>query len=429
MNKRTAFVLFTAFFCAGVAIGSIVARPGFIFMGLLIIAVLMAIFLSHRRRVFALIPIVCALGSFYPFFYESLTPDVLFPEDKYFLIQGRVASYPLDYGRITNFDLTQTGVGRLTLRANTYENIKYGNIISAECKAEQSFITRRARRASLSCQNIKILNKGCSGFMCPFFAARERVSDNLRRNLSSSSSALALGILFGDKSEFTLQFRNNLRESGTSHIVALSGFNITVIIMFFGYLFFFIPVKWRPVASGVGILLFILLVGPSASVVRAAIMGSLILFAGNAVRLIDIKGPISFAALAMVIQNPFIIAYDAGFILSFSALFGIVFIAPRISEFIFRSKNPGFIPMTVIQCVSASLAVAPAVIILFGNFNWLSFIPNAMIIWSVPLAMFFIFISGAIAIVSDYLAFPFFVVAEAILSYEIWIINFFAYYF
>jgi len=427
LNRRTFFVLFTAFFCTGCVIGSIIPFSGFVFIGLLIAFVIMAITLGDRRRALALIPLVCALGVYYPFLYESFVSRSVFPENQRFIVEGRIASYPLDYGVFNRFDLTLTSGDRFNLRANTAEDLNYGNIIGAECEVSASSQDNRRRRTeTLICQNIKVLDRGCAGIMCPFFIARERISENLKRNLSPSSSALALGILFGDKSGFTPQFRDSLRASGTSHIVALSGFNITVIIVFFGYLFFFIPIKWRPVASGIGILLFILLVGPSASVVRSAIMGALILITGNAVRLIDIKGPISVAALLMVLHNPFIIVYDVGFILSFSALLGIVFIAPHASQFLFGSRNPGFIKLIIIQCVSASIAVAPVIIIFFGSFNWLSFVPNIMIIWSVPLAMFFSFVSGVIAVFSDYLAFPFSIVAEAVLSYEIWIINFFA---
>jgi predicted membrane metal-binding protein len=78
--------------------------------------------------------------------------------------------------------------------------------------------------------------------MRPLFYAKAKLSDNLRRNLSPSSSALALGILLGDKSGFSFEFGNNMRASGTTHITALSGFNVTVIVSFISALFFFVPV-------------------------------------------------------------------------------------------------------------------------------------------------------------------------------------------
>ena len=427
ITKRAAFIWLTAFFCLGTAIGSVVARPGFIFIGLLIVATIAFIFISKKQRFFAFLPFVCALGCFYPFIYESFVSRPNLPQDSNFYIEGRISSYPLDRSRFTRIDLVLVGGGKINLMVDSYEDLRYGNIIRTNCNRSSSFTTlQRGKRDTFFCRNVEILDKSCSGIMCVFFATRERISENLQRNLSPSASALALGILFGDRSGFTPEFRESLRASGTTHIVALSGFNITIIVSFFAVLFFFIPIKWRPFSITVGVLGFVALVGPSASVVRAAIMGSLVLFARNSGRLIDIKGPISFAALAMVLHNPFIIVYDAGFLLSFSALIGIIFLAPWLYKILFRTDETHALKLISVQCFSAGIAVAPVAMILFGSFNWLSFIPNIMIIWSVPFAMFFSFASGITAMVSDYLALPFSIIAESLLFYAIGIINFFA---
>ena len=427
ITKRAAFIWLTAFFCLGTAIGSVVARPGFIFIGLLVVAVIAFIFISKQQRFFAFLPFVCALGCFYPFIYESFVSQPNLPQDSNFYVEGRISSYPLDHGRFTRLNLVLINGGKINLMVDSYEDLHYGNIIKADCERGSSFVSsQRGRRDTFFCRNVEILDKSCSGVMCVFFAARERISENLQRNLSPSASALALGILFGDRSGFTPEFRENLRASGTTHIVALSGFNITIIVSFFAVLFFFIPIKWRPFSITLGVLGFVALVGPSASVVRAAIMGSLTLFALNSGRILDIKGPISFAALAMVLHNPFIIVYDAGFLLSFSALIGIIFLAPWLYKNLFRTDEIHALKLISVQCFAAGIAVAPVAMILFGSFNWLSFIPNIMIIWSVPLAMFFSFASGITAMVSDYLALPFLIIAESLLFYAIGIINFFA---
>jgi len=427
ITKRAAFIWLTAFFCLGTAIGSVVARPGFIFIGLLVVAVIAFIFISKQQRFFAFLPFVCALGCFYPFIYESFVSRLNLPQNNNFYVEGRISSYPLDHSRFTRLDLVLVDGGKINLMVDSYEDLRYGNIIRTNCNRSSSSATlQQGRRDTFFCRNVEILDKSCSGVMCIFFAARERISENLQRNLSPSASALALGILLGDRSGFTPEFRKNLRASGTTHIVALSGFNITIIVSFLAVLFFFIPIKWRPFSTTLGILIFVALVGPSASVVRAAIMGSLVLFARNSGRLIDIKGPISFAALAMVLHNPFIIVYDAGFLLSFSALIGIIFLAPWLCKVLFGTDKVGTLKLISIQCFSAGLAVAPVAMILFDSFNWLSFIPNIMIIWSVPLAMFFSFASGIVAVVSDYLALPFSIIAESLLFYAIGIINFFA---
>ena len=152
-------------------------------------------------------------------------------------------------------------------------------------------------------------------------------------------------------------------------------------------------------------------------------MSSLSILAISAGRLIDVKSPMALTALLMVLHNPEIIVYDAGFILSFSAFFGIAFIAPWIKKKFFEEKEIGAIKKIFIESVSAEIAVAPAVMLIFGTFNWLSFIPNIMIIWSVPFAMAFSFASGIISFFSDWLALPLSMLAEIFLQYEVSIIN------
>ena len=346
MGKRALFVWSSACFCAGCAAGSVLSRPGFIFVFALAASAFMAVFFKKTKRLIAILPLILALGCFYPSLYGS------------FAGADKTLSEPV--------------------------------------------------------------------VLSPLFYAKEELSGEIRRNLSPSSSALALGILFGDKSGFSPEFRKNLSDTGTTHIVALSGFNITIVVSFIGTLFFFLPIRLRPLAVALGIAAFVGLVGPSASVVRAAIMGALILLARNSGRLVDIKGPISFAALVMVLLNPLVIADDAGFVLSFSALLGIVYIAPQLKRFLFKEENVGFFKSLFTECFSAEIAAAPAIMVMFGSFSWLSFVPNLMIIWTVPAAMAFSFASGVVSFLSYRLAFPFSAAAEAVLSYETGIIDFFA---
>jgi competence protein ComEC len=325
--------------------GTVVLRPGFIFLGLILTSLTFLFFLKPEKKILALFAFVLALGCFYPFLRASFINP---PESR---------------------------------------------------SVEENIIMR------------------------PLFYAKEKFADNLRQNLSPSSSALALGILLGDKSGFSFEFAKNMKDSGTSHITALSGFNVTVIVSFISALLFFVPIKLKPFAVLIGIIIFVALVGPSPSIVRAAIMGSLAVLGTNMGRLVDVKSPMALAATLMVLHNPEIIVYDAGFILSFSAFFGIAFITPWIRNKFFKEKEVGAFKKIFIESISAETAVALPAMIIFGSFNWLSFIPNIMIIWSVPFAMAFSFASGVTSFLSNWLSFPLSMIAEIILQYEIGIIN------
>jgi len=423
MAKGNVFVWSAICFCTGTIIASVIDHPGAVFAGLLILSLFFAIFM-RASRIVALFLFACALGCLYPFLYKSFSSSFIPPDSGNFHIEGKIISYPSDYGGLVKFNLKLADGKKLNLTAESYEDLKYGNILALDCKKD----LLASGKPSVFCKNTEIIGDECKGFMCSLFSIRKRMSENFKRILSPNSSALADGIIFGDKSGFTPEFKDDLSATGTTHIVALSGFNITIVASFFAIIFFLLPVKWRPFAATLGIIIFVLLVGPSASVVRAAIMGLIAMLTKNMGRLVSVKGPMALAALLMVVSDPFIIMEDAGFILSFAAFFGIVFIAPRLKKLFFREREIGFMGSVITECFSAELAVSPVIPILFGRFNWLSFIPNAMIIWSVPLAMFFSFVSGILSFISNYLAFPFSILAESLLSYEIGIINFFARY-
>jgi competence protein ComEC len=417
---RRLFILSVGVFCLGCVVASLNLYTGWFFILSFIFASAI-FFFNKKRRGFSLLFFIFSFGCFYPYLYSKVLNRV--PEIEKFPIHiiGKVVTYPVDRSGYSNFKIETENIGKVEIFADTRLSISYGNKVSMDC--DEGF-----EKGVLFCRNLIMGKNGCSGILCPFFSARSLITKNLRKSFSPASSALALGLLFGDRSGFTEQFNENLSLSGTTHIVALSGFNITVIVSFIGTLLFFIPYKFRLPAIIAGIFIFIMVVGPSSSVVRAAIMGSLAVIGKNIGRSIDIRGPIAFSAGIMVLWNPAIIVFDAGFILSFSALFGIVFVAPRIKNILSKitDKIGGAVSM-IIECVSAQLTAMPAIFLFFGSINCFSFIPNALIIWTIPLVMLLSFISGAgPLIIGSALILPFRIMAEAILSYEIGIINIFA---
>jgi ComEC/Rec2-related protein len=390
---------------------------GPIFVIAVIAATFFMLFGGKKSKAYALLSFIFAVGCFYPHFYARVID--IHPVIADGNVEGKITSYPVSVGNSISFSVKSSVAGRVNVIAEKFSDIGYGDTVAMTCSYD---------RDKLFCRDGSVLIKGCRGLMCRAFGVREAISDALRRELSSSSSALAAGILFGDRSGFTSGFSEKLKASGTSHIVALSGFNITVVVSFFGGLLFLLPHKWRWMGLIAAVMMFVAVVGPSASVVRAAIMGSLSLIGKRSGKILDIKGPISLSAGMMVLWDPSIIVSDAGFILSFCALFGIVFIAPKIKKILFRDKKPNAVGAIIIECVSAEVAATPAILIFFGAGSWFSFIPNAMIIWTVPFAMFASFVCGAIsATFGSFIALPFSVMAETALKYETWIIDIFSF--
>mgnify|MGYP001224392427 CR=1 FL=1 len=247
--------------------------------------------------------------------------------------------------------------------------------------------------------------------------------DVLIRNLSPRSGALAAGLLLGEKANFDADFKEAMRRSGTTHIVALSGYNISVLVGALAFLVSAFRRRTRMILYIISIVFFTLMVGAEPSIVRAAIMGGLFLISKEFGRDIPPGYALVFAGLGMLLWNPMYV-YSVGFQLSFLSFAGIVYLMPAISVFL-KIKNSLFSNL-VLESGSAQLAVLPLVVGYFGGFSMLAILANILILWAVPIAMFFTFCLLVFNFIFPPIVFFVNWICEIILGYQIMIIDLFS---
>ena len=227
------------------------------------------------------------------------------------------------------------------------------------------------------------------------FGVKRNFESAVSRSVSEPNAAFINGILLGSRQNIPDDLKKAFNETGTTHILAISGYNIMIIswAVLAGLMYFFKRriAFWLSVAV---IILFVILTGASASVVRAAIMGLLILFAQGYGRLYNPKNSIILAGAAMVWLNPFALVFDIGFQLSFAAVLGLIYLYPRIDGKLKKHPNPGNLKEIFLMTLSAQIAVAPLLIYYFKNFSIVSLPANVLILPFLPAAMFAGFISG-----------------------------------
>jgi len=137
---------------------------------------------------------------------------------------------------------------------------------------------------------------------------------------------LAEGLLLGVKQALGDELEVVFRKTGIIHIVVLSGYNVMLVVIFITYvLSYVLPYRARVPFGILAIVCFAVLVGLSATVVRASIMASLILFARATGRTYAVMRALCFAGVIMVLINPYLLVYDVGFQLSFLATLGLIF--------------------------------------------------------------------------------------------------------
>jgi competence protein ComEC len=275
--------------------------------------------------------------------------------------------------------------------------------------------------------NIEILSHGNgSKIKSALFQLRNSFMKNIERVISQPESSLSNGLVVGARGGFGNEMRQKFIETGTIHIVALSGYNISVIsdnvISFF---VLFLSSIYSIIFAFIIILLFIIMTGATATAVRAGIMAGILLLA-------KITGRKYLAGRALVIAGLLMIAYDPrvitdmSFQLSFLATGGIIFILPKIINW-FRFLPIKFkIRETVATTFSATIAVLPLILYSTGVFSVVSLPANVLILPIIPVTMFFSFISGLLVFLSPYLAMPFAFIAKLLLSYILAIVDFFS---
>ena len=214
---------------------------------------------------------------------------------------------------------------------------------------------------------------------------REHSVSLLEKWLPEPMSSLAAGILLGVKGQMPSTFHEALVNTGTLHIVAASGYNVSIVAsVIMNLLGRFLS---RGVVIGwgiVGIVGYVLLSGVSASVVRAGIMGSLTLIAYYFGRPAEARRLLWLTGALMLFFNPLMLI-DIGFQLSFIATAGLLYLEPWLEKRL--SRIPPLMGEYLFPTLAATLATTPLIIWHFGRVSWIAPLVNVLVLPVVPLIM------------------------------------------
>lgn len=253
---------------------------------------------------------------------------------------------------------------------------------------------------------------------------KTKLIKNIDSVLNEPQSSLLAGILFGQKRLFSRQFEEATRVSGVSHIVAASGYNVTILSLAINKLLFFLPKRWKLIASLIVIWMFAILSGFSSSIVRACMMGSVSMVALLFGRSNSVHVALPFVAFLFVLFNPFAVS-DIGFLLSISAVLGLVYILPILTAVKERiTKKYTFLDDFVLPTLSCTLSTLPISIFTFKTFSIWSVPVNALILPVVESTMLFGFLALLFQQIFSPLSYILFSVVNVQLKYFESVVNF-----
>lgn len=351
--------------------------------------------------------IFLVFGSGYYYWFEFRHLPILPYGDKIEL-SGTVEARPEDDGAkakvVFEPDKASNFRGRLLLRMPSFPAYEYGDRlkISGTVEKPQNFegfdyrgyLGRQLIFGIVRTPEINLIGRDDTigrKILRSLFHFSSNFEDAINQSIAEPEASLASGILLGVKRNIPADLMDDLSKTGLTHIIALSGYNVTIIVVMFSALTaLWLGRRWTFLAGSFLVLVFVAMTGASSSVVRAAIFSLMILFGKTIGRQGDQTNLMLLAAVAMLLFNPYILRWDTGFQLSFLAFAGLIYLAPIIKRWLEKSRSkrlPEGIKMPLAETLSAQIFVSPILFWQFGRISFIAPIANILVLWIIPLSM------------------------------------------
>lgn len=205
------------------------------------------------------------------------------------------------------------------------------------------------------------------------------IKTNLAKYLKGDYLALAEGFVLGDTSSLSDSLYKNVERCGLLHLFAVSGFNVSVVLMVISFILGRF-IKSRKIVSCVSMIFIFLLcalAGFSVSVMRSGLMAAIYLIALFVNRDNDTLTSLFTAAFIVLIINPFYL-FDAGFLLSYLATLGLILFATPINNII--SRGPKALTSALSVTIAAQIFTTPVTVLFFGELSLVSLVTNTLLV-------------------------------------------------
>ncbi len=352
--------------------------------------------LIKRQKLLLLGVLFFILGGYYAAFNQKTVSqtdleDIINEDETYaeVISEGRENSFNKEFiVAIKPKTKTQPRVKAL-LELPPYSQVNFGDELKLKAKKEiidQDYYLNQKIFLKLRPNQIEVIGRRQS-LQSFLIKSKNSINEKIKQKLSFNASQFLAGLLYG-KEINDPELKNNLKKTGLSHLTAVSGYNLTLISsIVFEFLKIF-PLSRLILffLSTFSILIFSLFVGGQASVIRASLMGVLIIFCKSSGRIPLKRNVLTAAAISISLFQPSTLIFDLGFQLSFLATIGILYLAQPLEK-LFRFK-------VLAETFSAQLLTLPIIWYHFGQINFFSLFINAIVLPIIPSLM----ILGLIAI-------------------------------
>ncbi|HSX36996.1 MAG TPA: ComEC/Rec2 family competence protein [Patescibacteria group bacterium] len=223
---------------------------------------------------------------------------------------------------------------------------------------------------------------------------RRKFAAGMQNALPEPLASFAMGLLIGQRATLPADVKQDLLMVGLTHIIAVSGYNLTIMLRASRGVF---GKKSKRISTLLSLMLigvFLLFAGNSASIVRAAIVSLLSIGAGYYGRQVKPLLLIAMAAAITAYASPFYVWTDTSWYLSFLAFYGVMVLAPMVAVRLRIKWQNSLVAMVALESLCAELMTLPFVLHTFGQMSFIGLVANVMVVALVPLAMLLSMIAG-----------------------------------
>jgi len=378
---------------------------------------------SEALRLGSICLVVLSLGMWrYSLARPILIPGPLaaYNEGEQVTLRGLIVNDPAARDRTTNLqvavqELRATAAwvpiaGQVLVQAPSYRDYRYGDEVEISGQLQtpsdsggfsyRAYLARQGIHSLLPYPRITLLARDKGKPLLAFlYGVKRRTQRVIAAILPEPQAALLTGILLGNDEGIPRSLLDQFRATGTAHIIAISGFNITIISAALVKLFNRFLQRYVALLVALAVIaLYVVLVGAEPPVLRAALMGGLSALALIVGRQSDGLTSLLVAASLMTAWQPMAL-WDVSFQISFAAMLGLILYAERLAQWT-QSVLSRLATMetaerltrlfrdTLLATVAAQITVLPLIAYHFGQFSPLALLANLLVLPVQPVIMY-----------------------------------------
>lgn len=373
---------------------------------------------------------------------KSLSSDLEMKVGQSFELSGVIIDEPSQRENNQSLIVAVDKDVNILLNVNFDEDYKYGDGIAfyGKLKKPENFITDQGKEFDyvnylrkddifyvVNYPKVEIISHDNGNkIKSILFSLKNKFLEKIDGSIESPENLLMGGLILGEKSAFDKELKQNFITTGTIHIVALSGYNVTIVAEWIMKLFKSLPMNFGIGIGIFSIILFVLMTGANSTAIRAGIMAVLALVARATGRNYDVARALILAGIIMILINPFVLAFDVSFQLSFIATIAVIFVAPKMEKYFTWVTKTFELRDIITVTFSAYVFVLPFILYKMGTLSLVALPTNALILPFIPFTMLLGFITGFVGLIWYIFAIPFGFLSFIFLHYELFVINLFA---